>query len=295
MIDRPDYDHPLKWMAEHDPAGFLQLLGQQVTLLRSLSTELRATLRWPDLAWEVLRSNGKPGILHLEFQTKIEDNIGERVAEYAILLWRRYHLPVRSIIIFFRPKEDVPTSPFSWSWDGAEVTERYVFIVVKLWEIEPAVLLNSEHDLLWPLAGVMGEATVDQLDEVAEQIIEAPLPRQRQSDLVALLLGVAGLRFDRADVLDVLRRHPLMNDLWQESSFTDIVEEFRRPQWRAEDRAEMAREMAREALAGRFGALSADLLAAVNAANETTLKAIVVQLTTISMDEVRARLGLAPS
>ena len=84
-----------------------------------------------------------------------------------------------------------------------------------------------------------------------------------------------------------------MNDLWQESSFTDIVAELKRPLWEAEGLAQGIREMAREALAGRFGALSADLLEAVNAADEVTLKTIVAQVTTISIDEVRARLGLA--
>lgn len=295
MSDQPDYDHPLKWMAEHDPEGFLALIGQRVTMLRSLSNELTATPRLPDLVWEVLRPNGLPGILHTELQTKIEEDIGERLAEYAILLWKRYHLPVLSVVIFFRPKESIPASPFGWWWSETEETERYAFVVIKLWEIEPEVVLNTDHDILWPLAGVMGEATVDQLDEVAEHIIEAPLPRQRQGDLVSLLLGIAGLRFDKADVLEVLRRHPTMNDLWQESSFTDIVEEFRRPQWEAAGRVEMAREMAREALEGRFGTLSPDVLAAVNSADEATLKGIVAQIIAISLEEVRARLGLSAS
>ena len=86
-----------------------------------------------------------------------------------------------------------------------------------------------------------------------------------------------------------------MNDLLKESGFTEIAAELLAPRYRAEGMRDMAREMAREALIGRFGALSPDVLAAVNAADEETLKTIVGQVSTISLEEVRARLGLSAS
>lgn len=54
----------------------------------------------------------------------------------------------------------------------------------------------------------------------------------------------------------------------------------------------MARRMALIALEGRFGPLSDDLRAAIEAADEATLQEIVAHIATESLDQVRARLGL---
>ena len=50
--------------------------------------------------------------------------------------------------------------------------------------------------------------------------------------------------------------------------------------------------MALIALEGRFGPLSGDLRAAINAADEATLQEIVARIATETLDQVRARLGL---
>lgn len=287
-----DYDQPLKWIAEHDPDGLLALLGQRATRRKSLSTELPATMRRPDLVWEVERPNGQTGVIHIELQTKVEEDIGQRLAEYGLRIWLREHLPVRSVVVFFRPGRKLPRSPFGWSWDGEEESLRYQFHVVKLWELQPELVLHSAHDTLWPLAGIMGRASVDQLDKVAEHIIEAPLPRQRQGDLVSLLLDIAGLRLKRADVLEVIRRHPIMNDLINESSFTEVIEELRGPKWKEEGRLTGMREMAQGVLESRFVTVPADVLAALNTADEATLRALIPAISTESLEEVRTRLGL---
>jgi hypothetical protein len=52
------------------------------------------------------------------------------------------------------------------------------------------------------------------------------------------------------------------------------------------------RQMVRAALEGRFGTLSEDLLAALNAADEATLRDVVAHIGTDSLEQARARLGL---
>jgi hypothetical protein len=86
-----------------------------------------------------------------------------------------------------------------------------------------------------------------------------------------------------------------MNDLWRESSFTSIVEELMRPEWEAQGRTEGMRDTLRGVLESRFATLPADLLAALNAADEATLRALTPTISTGSLDEVRARLGLSAS
>src|SRR6185437_16578816 len=114
---KPDYDQPLKWIAEGDPDGFLQLIARaQARWIRSLSPELLAKRRQADLVWEVELPNGQRCLIHIELQTKPEEAMEARIAEYSLRLWMRDKLPVHSIVIFFRPTSALPVSPFNWSW-----------------------------------------------------------------------------------------------------------------------------------------------------------------------------------
>lgn len=73
----------------------------------------------------------------------------------------------------------------------------------------------------------------------------------------------------------------MVNDLWQHSSVAQELKE--------EGRAEGEREMAQIALEDRFGALSADVLAALKSADEATLKKFI---TVKSLEDARALPGL---
>lgn len=76
----------------------------------------------------------------------------------------------------------------------------------------------------------------------------------------------------------------MINDLLNESSVADaFIEEGER---------RMARRMTQAALEGRFGTLSADVIVAINTADETTLQGIVAHVATETLEQVRRRLGL---
>ncbi len=69
-----------------------------------------------DLVWEVEQRDGARGLLHIELQIKAEAEIGERLVEYFIRLWRRDHLPVRSIVVYLRKTDAVAEPPFVIRW-----------------------------------------------------------------------------------------------------------------------------------------------------------------------------------
>jgi len=137
---------------------------------------------------------------------------------------------------------------------------------------------------LWPLAGLAADVTVDSTIAVAERIAQAALPLAERSELLGALALLAGLQIPRSAVLTALRRSLMLQDIIRESTFAqDLIEEGQH---------EMARERARLALQGRYGPLADELVAAVNAADDATLRALVEHLTTDAMSDVRARLGL---
>lgn len=109
-----------------------------------------------------------------------------------------------------------------------------------------------------------------------------------KAELVGYLGLLAGIQLERAEVRKALRRHPMVNELWQHSSIAQDLKE----EGRVEGRLEEARDLARLALEGRFGTLSPDLLTALQAADEATAREVIQSVTRISLEQVRTRLGL---
>ena len=275
-----DYDQALKRLLLRAHNGFLALIAPGVTFRGELSPELPAAGRQADLVWEVERPDGGYGALHIELQTKSDAEIGERLAEYAIRPWRRDHLPVYSIVVYLRPSEHLPQSPFVVDWMGSERL-RYAYDVIRLWEIPADRILASANVALWTLAGLLAGASVDSTIGVARQIVSAPLPQAEQSELTEPLITLASVRLPRRQLLSAGRRYPMIDEIIRESG---LAEEFRE---------EGMRDILRSVLEGRHGPLSQDIVAALNAADAERLREIARHAGTDSLDELRARLGLA--
>lgn len=114
---RPNDDQILKWMLTQAHDAFLQLVAPGLVWVGDRSPVLPSQPREADLVWEVERPSGGRGLLHVELQVKPNTDIDERVAEYAIRLWMRDHLPIRSIVTFLRQAASTPQSPFVIPWE----------------------------------------------------------------------------------------------------------------------------------------------------------------------------------
>lgn len=143
------------------------------------------------------------------------------------------------------------------------------------------------------MAGIDIDATI----AIAQRLFDAPLPQEGRSDLVSLLVGLVGARIPTRVVLDVLRRNPMIDELLNESVVTRAFFEKGLAEGEAkgiaEGEREMAVRMAQQALEGRFSALSDDMIVAIRQASIETLQAVVAHVATESLEELRARLGLA--
>lgn len=230
--------------------------------------------READLVWEV-DLGGERLLLHVEMQTNPDSAIGERLAEYGLRLWRRDHLPVRSVVVYLREAGPIPASPFVFGRGGGEEALRYRYGVMRLWHEPPERVLAAEPGL-WPLV------------TVAERLAQAPLEQAERRELTALLATLAGVRLPRRVVDQLLRRNLMLRELLAESSVAEILRE----EGEARGRVEGKRELVRAMLEGRFGELDAEEAAALRTAEEPVLLALAAHLTTDSREQVRARLRL---
>lgn len=275
-------------------------------------TELRATTRLADLVWEVALPPDERVLLHIEVQTDADSMIGERLAEYAILLWRRDRLPIRSVVIYLRETGATAIPPFVVAGGAGEEGMRDHFDVVRLWQESPERVLAMPDAGLWPLAPLMAGPAAETAALVAARIAQAPMPRSERSELIGLLAVAAGIRLPRPLVETLLRRNPMIRDLLEASSAAEIFREMWREKGPAEaleqgreqgleqgrqvgrQQGELAgrRALARAILESRFGALRADELVAHGQADDAVLRELTPLLTAGTPDQWRSVLGL---
>lgn len=277
------YDHTLKWMAEQEAQGFfewvMEMLGREGFVLKeeTVQKELAPAPRYIDLVWSIQTPKGTEARLHVELQLKPEDEMDRRMLEYDMRLYERDHRPILGVVIFLQRTQNIPTPPFVIELDGEELF-RFRYFVIRLWKVAQELILKRPYPILWPLAGLMADTTPDSIASVGQQIATSKkIKRALKEELVGYLGLLAGIQLENAEVRAALRRHPMVNELWQQSSVAQALKE--------EGRIEMTQIV----LEDRFGPLSDDVLAALKSASEAALKSAI---TAKSLEQVRARLGL---
>ncbi len=282
---KPRYDHLLKWSLNQAHDDFLALIAPNMRWRAERSPEVPDIERRADLVWEVERPDGSRGVYHMELQIKLEDDIGERIAEYAVRLYRRDHLPVKSLLILLRKTSKTPPNPFVTQWDEQEETLRSSFTTIRLWEIPYQQALIENAYALWPLSSLMAGATIETAVEVAHRLAAAPIPRKERSELIGLLTDLGGVSLPLQALLTALRESPMIDDLLEESPVAQY--------FREEALKEGAQHLAILALEGRFGPLADDMRAAIQHADQAALEGVVSHVATESLGQLRARLGLS--
>ena len=181
-----------------------------------------------------------------------------------------------------------------------EARERYVFEVIRLWEIPSEQVLGTVSYDLWPLSALMAGSSATSVVQVAERIAEAPLPRQERGELTGALFLLASLRTPRRFLANALRRAHMLKDLLSESEFPELIHEIFGEEWEKKARAEALAEgelaglraSVRVVLERRFGPLDESLVEAIGRADTTTLTSVLAAAVTEPLEQIRARLGL---
>lgn len=127
-------------IAEDNPLGASDSGGSTWQLLdRELST---APLHADSVV--LLPEGNTSEILHLEFQTRPDAAIAERMLDYWIRLHRRFHQPIRQAVIHLKPTRSRLARVEELAIDHT----RHRFSSLRLWEQDPAPLLADPGLLL---------------------------------------------------------------------------------------------------------------------------------------------------
>lgn len=100
------FDATTKSLIELRPADWLAYLGLPDAAVEVIDADLSTVTASADKVLRVRET--PPWLLNLEPQAGYERDLGERLLEYSVLLRRRHHLGVRTIVLLLRPAVDGP-------------------------------------------------------------------------------------------------------------------------------------------------------------------------------------------
>ena len=163
----------------------------------------------------LLPRGGDPTILHLEFQTRPDAVIAERMLEYWIRLHRRFHQPIRQVVIHLKPT----TSALARIDQLAIGRTRHHFSNLRLWEQESEPLLADPA--LLPLA-VLARPACEPREQLLAQVRER-LQAITDADQRRLTTSGCQLLAGLAFPPDVIQRLLAMSILEDSSVYQLIV------------------------------------------------------------------------
>jgi predicted transposase YdaD len=204
---------------------FVRWLAADAVFVRALDIELQNQHLFADALLEVVLY-GVSALLHIEFQTYDDPEMGMRLLEYNVLASRQYeHRPVYSYVIYLRKEGEVAGSPLVRTFPGGEEVHRFFFRVIKLWEIPAELLLKTGWIGVLPLVTL---AEGGKQPEVVKEMIDR-LASAEEYDLLAISQVLGGLVFKKGSELEWFRKRFRMHqDILRESSvYQEIVEEGR--------------------------------------------------------------------
>ena len=263
-VGQPDL--AIRFLATRHLAALLPglLRGHRVEVIAIEQSEVKLVERQTDQVARV-RLDEVETILHVEFQTRHEEELPARVLAYhALLRHHHYPLPVRSLVVYLmhEPPPRAIVSGIAPRAEDPQVTFRYdVFCP---WEQPLTVEDVRRHPGLAPVASLTPGIGMDELPALRQAVEESAI--EGRGDLLAVLFLLAGRRFPE----DVVRLFVRSKAMEESSTYQAILEEGRAEgvaRGRAEELRRSILELAEahfaavpEGLEGRLSTLDAEAL-----------------------------------
>ncbi|WP_316735464.1 hypothetical protein [Pedobacter aquatilis] len=148
----------------------LPMIIEEVLELKIISSEelpddLQHTKeRKPDALKKVTDSSGTVYVLHLEFQIKNETDMVYRMAEYNVMLMRKYKLPVKQFVIYLNSV--MPKMRTSFDYE----CHRYQYNIVRISEVNYQLFLKSDNPQI-KMLGLLADIDQQSSGEVIQRIV----------------------------------------------------------------------------------------------------------------------------
>lgn len=278
-------DQGAKAVIQLRPADFIQQVLPDAEYQGPLETDVATE---PQLVLDTLyriRYHGIDCAIDFEAQATYDKEMPQRLFEYGSSAMKVHKLPVISVVLWLQSGGSVPQPPYEVRVDDIPIATWH-FHNIRMQNLSASAMITAGPLGLLPFVPFMQGADAHLAEQAMRRVKqEAP---EEETETLAFVLAVFIAQVHKSDDLAraIVRRVFMSTDLFRESPLIQSLLK--------EERLEGQRELAQTALEGRFQTLSADILQALGAADEATLKAIVAHVSSDTLEQARARLSLGP-
>ena len=161
------YDSSLKDLIQQQARDILPLLLPGAVYEETLNVELiRSTMR-VDKVYKI-KYQAEDHILHLEFESDADSDMASRLLAYNSMLYRDYHLPVLSMIVYpFRVK--MAESPLRITSKQQELL-TFHFLILPLFSLEAERYVREHRLCMYPLLPTMQGANASIIKQAMDEL-----------------------------------------------------------------------------------------------------------------------------
>ncbi|MHA4896203.1 RpnC/YadD family protein [Pedobacter sp. PWIIR3] len=161
------YDKIIKENLEQTlPVIIKELLCLDVIESEEIPDDIQHTKeREPDALKKITDSKGNIYILHVEFQVQNENDMVYRMAEYSIMLMRRYKIPVKQFVIFLKEIKPTMTSKIETP------NLKYNYELIRISKVSHKLFLKTKNPEVRML-GILADMGDDPPSVVIQSIID---------------------------------------------------------------------------------------------------------------------------
>ena len=200
-INKP-FDRILKSFVDEAPSLFLRLLGMipagAEADIQPLRPETAPAMVLPDYVAVVRIGAGEWIVFHVEFQSNYHSGVPRDMARYGGSLAWQYQMLVCSVLLLLRPDRAPAEIPEVGEYNIGTTRTVHPFKVVRLWELDPAPILETGNPRLLPWALLM-KSTDEQVRSIASIVA-----RQGDDEAVVRFLVSGSVRYDRNTLEEML-------------------------------------------------------------------------------------------
>ena len=211
---RTPIDRIFKNTAEIEPRAVLHLFGalrlDEPAEVKELGREIGLEAVHLDHLYEVRRP-GWHGLHHLEFQTRYEAAVPERISDYDQYAYLRYKLPVHTSLILPVEKYVPARVPSSFRVKAGGLSVDCDYRVIRMWELDPGEIFALNRPSLLAFIPLASRNPRD-WNRAAKEIVESG-----NRSLASTFMALGGMRYDRTELKGLLEKV--------------LLEELLKPDW----------------------------------------------------------------
>lgn len=214
------YDNICKILAENFSTDFASwILGKPIPFTKLEPSELSAE---PIRADSLIFLESLELILHLEFQTRPDENIFLRMLDYWLRLRRKFpHKETYQVVIYLKPTN----SPLVFQDRFTAERTNHSFHVIRLWE-QPTAIFQQYLGLL-PFVALSDTTNPEDALRQAAQQIESITNQNLQANLAAATAIISGLKLEPEIIERILRRDVMRESATYQAILQEGLEEGR--------------------------------------------------------------------